>query len=118
MDGAGASVNARCKRSNHTPLHEAIIGGHTAVVAFLLERGANVMTRDNTDSLPIHIACSNNHISIVRLLLKLKSAKKTLLIKDGKGKTARQLCASKFLRTIVEGLTIRSLICIPLMYAF
>jgi len=104
VDAAGASVNARCKRSNHTPLHEAVIGGHTEVVAFLISRGANIMMRDNTDSLPIHIACANNHISIVRILLNSKGAKKTLLVKDGKGKTARQLCASKFLRTILEGL--------------
>lgn len=96
-------MNARCKRSNHTPLHEAIIGGHAEVVAFLIEKGANVLLRDNTDSLPIHIACANNHVSIVRMLLNSKYAKKSLLAKDGKGKTARQLCASKFLRTIVEG---------------
>lgn len=103
VEVAGASVNARCKKTNHTPLHEAVIGGHADVVKFLLLHGANALIRNDTNSLPIHIACAANHILIVRLLLGAKHGKKSLLTKDGSGNTPRQLCASKFLRTIVEG---------------
>lgn len=100
---AGASINACCKISRQTPLHEAVNGGNTEVVAFLISRGSNALIKDNSDRLPIHLACEANHVSIVRLLLNAKGAKKSLLSKDGKGKTPRQLCASKFLRTILEG---------------
>jgi ankyrin repeat protein len=72
-------------------------------VEILLKHGANVLMKDNTGSLPIHIACSSNHVSIARMLLNSRHAKKTLLERDGHGKTARQLCATKFLRTLVEG---------------
>ena len=103
VEVAGAAVNVRCKKSSHTPLHEAVIGGHTSIVALLVKNGSNILMKDNTGSLPIHIACASNHVSIVRILINSKAAKKALLTKDGHGKTPRQLCATKFLRTIVEG---------------
>lgn len=39
---SGANINARHKDSKmHTPLHEAVIGGHKEVAKYLLDMGAN-----------------------------------------------------------------------------
>ncbi len=84
-------------------MHEAVIGGNSEIVAFLVKRGANILSRDTNGSMPIHLACAANNVSAVRFLLGAKTSKKSLLAKDGKGNTARQLCPSKFLRTIIEG---------------
>ena len=62
-----------------------------------------MLIKDNTESLPLHTACALNHIAIVRLLLNEKNAKKALLMKNGGGKTARQLCSSNFMASMVEG---------------
>lgn len=52
-----------------TPLHLASIFGHTAIVQYLLERGAQTKAKDILGSTPLHEACRYGQTDIVSLLL-------------------------------------------------
>lgn len=52
-----------------TPLHFASIFGHTAIVQYLLERGAQTKAKDILGSAPLHEACRYGQTGIVQLLL-------------------------------------------------
>ena len=51
---------------NSTPLHAAIDGGHVAVVDVLLKNGASPLHSKDGNPLPIHIACSQGKLDMVK----------------------------------------------------
>ena len=73
----------------HTPLHEAVAGGHHKVVDFLLEKthGAHVNCRANRGYTPLHLAAKNGQEECVKVLLN-HGADVSLM--DEHGKTPRQ----------------------------
>jgi len=52
-----------------TPLRLAVSHGHIDIVKYLLEKGANINSRDPMGSTPLHVACLLNHTRLVSLLL-------------------------------------------------
>ena len=52
-----------------TPLHAAVVLGHTAIAKFLLDHGARVNAQDKNDSTPLHEASESGNLNITRLLL-------------------------------------------------
>eukprot|EP01136_Pigoraptor_vietnamica_P027724 Opistho-1_new@84366 len=67
----GVDVNVTDKGGRvSTPLHFAAGYGRAAVVEFLLERGANVLARDEGGLAPLHNACSFGHVDVAALLLR------------------------------------------------
>ena len=55
----GADISVKCGEHNETPLHFAARAGKTQVVAFLLERGANIERPDGQSRVPLHCAACN-----------------------------------------------------------
>ena len=51
----GAEVD-QAGENERTPLHEATETGHTTVVKWLIEKGADTLTRDNEDNTPYDLA--------------------------------------------------------------
>jgi len=69
--GEGANVNA-ISEFGETPLHSALYHGDSeSVIRLLLERGADVNTRNAKDygKTPLHIACGYQSPLVVQLLL-------------------------------------------------
>lgn len=52
----------------HTPLHEAVIKGHTKLVAYFLKKGANP-SGNKTNQTPLHSAARYDRLEEVRLLV-------------------------------------------------
>ena len=52
----------------HTCLHTAAYHGHLAICRLLLDKGAQLETKDRNDSTPLHYASYNGQVEIVRLL--------------------------------------------------
>ena len=60
---------------DRTPLTEACFYGNYDFAEFLILRGADVNFKDNYDDTPLHRACQNCHLEIVKLLLKENAEK-------------------------------------------
>jgi ankyrin repeat protein len=100
---SGANVNARCKGDKLlTPLHEAVIGGHLNVTRFLLAQGASQFIVDEIGRCPLHYACKLGQVALCRLLMEATGGKRALLLKDRFGHKPVNLCATQFLKVIVE----------------
>jgi hypothetical protein len=56
-------------RSGQTPLSWAAENGHEAVVKLLLEKGADLESKDNNGRTPLSWAAENGHEAVVKLLL-------------------------------------------------
>uniref|UniRef100_K1PRS0 Inversin n=1 Tax=Magallana gigas TaxID=29159 RepID=K1PRS0_MAGGI len=56
-----------------TPLHWAAVLGHSAVVALLLENGAEYSVSDSNGATPLHYAAQNNHHETVEVFLSCKN---------------------------------------------
>jgi len=64
---AGASANAT-QQNGFTPLHEAALRGHSALVRLLLEHGANPGARNSEAFTPGDLARQNGHVEVAKLL--------------------------------------------------
>jgi uncharacterized protein len=68
--GHGAAPDAVAANANSVqPLHSAASGGHAAIVALLLERGADPNARQQGGYVPLHSAAARGDDVSVRLLL-------------------------------------------------
>jgi len=70
------TLRTKDKRQGRTPLSFAAENGHEAVVSLLLEKGANLETKDNNDWTPLLYAKLNEHGGVLKLLHE-KGAKKS-----------------------------------------
>jgi len=61
-------VNAKDTQYGATALHWSSLRGHTAIVALLLDRGANVSLKNNEGETPLTVAERAKRLDIVRLL--------------------------------------------------
>jgi ankyrin repeat protein len=50
-------------------LHWAVKNGHTVVVKYLLERGADVNSKDDGHVTPLHLACAEENAEIAHMLV-------------------------------------------------
>ncbi len=68
----GTDVNATDEYFRTSPLHIACGHGHEAVVALLLQRGAEVNAKNSVSEVesPLHLACRGGHYAVVAMLLK------------------------------------------------
>eukprot|EP00600_Ochromonadales_sp_CCMP1393_P003121 CAMPEP_0174979158 /NCGR_PEP_ID=MMETSP0004_2-20121128/14617_1 /TAXON_ID=420556 /ORGANISM="Ochromonas sp., Strain CCMP1393" /LENGTH=600 /DNA_ID=CAMNT_0016230637 /DNA_START=202 /DNA_END=2004 /DNA_ORIENTATION=- len=100
----GADVNARHRESkSHTALHEAVIGGHKDVAAYLLANGANQLLRDDIGYGPMHHACKLENIALARILINDSLGKRALLMADNNDQKPIELCTSPFMKLRIEG---------------
>lgn len=97
----GASVRARDPEFEGTPLHWAVYGGHTKVVAMLLKNGADINALNKDGRTPLSFAASLGHADIVKLLIR-KGANTHL--KDKDGLTAADWASAKGNRAIAKTL--------------
>ncbi len=68
LDSHPQDVNA-WGMNHHTPLHTAAYKGRLDLVVLLLERGADVESRDHQGQTAIYVASSRGHIEVVRSLI-------------------------------------------------
>ena len=73
---AGANLNSTISRSStlsfgvgHTPLHKAASVNHIEMVKLLLENGANINVKDDSDHSPLHLAIHGGHGELAKLLI-------------------------------------------------
>jgi ankyrin/serine/threonine-protein phosphatase 6 regulatory ankyrin repeat subunit B len=66
----GTLVNEKSGHYGMTPLHLACLYGHSTIVKFLLEIGANVSEKSFLNCAALHYACTNNkdNLNIVEIL--------------------------------------------------
>lgn len=86
----GAQIDLSEPKSTLTALHFAAQEGHLDAVRLLLERGANINSKNFRSSTPLMLASRAGHLEIVRLLVE-KGA--DLEIVDGRDETALFLAA-------------------------
>ena len=63
-------------------LHWAAKGGHTCVVRYLLDRGAQVRSIDASGSYPLHLACRAGHLEVAPLLVRATGELMDLFVRD------------------------------------
>ncbi|XP_028818461.1 relA-associated inhibitor [Denticeps clupeoides] len=73
-----------------TALHNAICGGHHAVVELLVQIGANVSAPDSHGWTPLHCAASCNDLSLCEYLVRSGAA--VMAVTESDGATAAQKC--------------------------
>ena len=71
----------------NTPLHLAAANGHATCVRLLLEKGANLTSRNSVGETPLHVSAFNGHFHCMLLLLVESSdPESNTNIKDNHGK--------------------------------
>jgi uncharacterized protein len=104
LRGQGADINAAATNATgYNALTGAVASGHTAIVAWLLENGADANYRYGSGYSPLLTAAANGHTRILELLLDRGA---DLQAKTNDGKTALQFAeerkhpeAAEFLRS-------------------
>ena len=86
----------------HTALHEAVIGGQTEVIRFLLDMGANERLTDSAGNTPLHVAAMNNDIECMAPLMVSSASAKVLVTPNKKGKIPYDLATSNTAKLSVE----------------
>ena len=66
---AGEDLNAKGTREEPNPLTAAALGGQCEVVKLLLERGANIETKDSQGETPLIKAAATGQADVIKLLL-------------------------------------------------
>ena len=64
------TIHGLLDEENSTPLHAAIDGGHAAVVEVLLINGASPLHTKHEHPPPIHMACAQGKLDMVKLMVK------------------------------------------------
>jgi len=67
-----ADANYQNTFPGYTALHLSCANGQLPCTEFLIAIGANTDTRSRTLTSPLHLAVKNGHVSIVKMLVKLK----------------------------------------------
>ena len=78
---------------NSTPLHAAIDGGHAAVVEVLLKHGASPLDSKYGHPPPVHMACSQGKLDIVKVMVN-HCGPAILLKEDEHGRTPLHFSAN------------------------
>ena len=101
VDQMGPDVLNMRDEKGHTPAHWACLGGHTAILRYLLEHKAVINEPSNNElgARPIHWACVNGHIAIVDILVQ---AGVSLDVTDNKGCTSL-IVAAQYGQTMLAG---------------
>ncbi|KAF6801170.1 ankyrin repeat protein [Colletotrichum sojae] len=71
--GEGTFNTKSRDREMQRPLHLAARNGHTDMVAFLLEQGAEMNTKDSSGYTPLHVAANRGHTEMVAYLIEQKA---------------------------------------------
>ena len=72
---AGATINSQTVRTNtfssrgSTPLHTAASANHVEIARLLIQRGARVNVKDDSDNAPLHLAIHGGHGELAKLLI-------------------------------------------------
>ncbi|XP_030621879.1 relA-associated inhibitor isoform X2 [Chanos chanos] len=98
-----------------TALHNAICGGHYAVVEFLVRIGANISAPDSHGWTPLHCAASCNEKNLCEFLVRNGAA--VMAVTESDGATAAQKCdpyapgfeeCESFLRGVEEAMGVEN----------
>ena len=84
---------------NPQPLHRAIITNNQSLTSLLLLNGANCRLQDIDGQTPLHKACEKGYTDIAVMLM--KRDRPLLEIKDNKGRTPTECCASEEMKIII-----------------
>ena len=87
-----------------TALHHACLNGHTSVAEYLIQRRAEVHSRDKNGYLPIHYDCLNGHVDTVKLIVSKGS---DITSTNNNGDTRRHLAIRNGRTLVTEYLTQR-----------
>ncbi|CAI2184165.1 13535_t:CDS:2 [Funneliformis geosporum] len=99
IDEAGAIVDLE-DQTGETALLKASYNGHSSVVAYLLQKKASVVQKDNDGWTALHNASAQGYLQIVKYLIEYTSA--DVDVKNNKGHTPLMNAASKGNIEIVE----------------
>lgn len=88
-------------------MHWAAISGHTEIVKFLLEKGANIQAETGSKMNALHGAVEGGRIDTVKVLMEFVQGKDELklaltMAKNGEDKTAWDICAAAKNRAICQ----------------
>jgi len=95
----GVDVNERTDGFLQTPLHRAVMEGHSDIVKSLLIKGADVDARTMPGDSGLHIACKRGHKEIVAMLI-VKGA--DINAKNDKGETPIEVIGSRNRQDIID----------------
>ncbi|KAK2608602.1 hypothetical protein QQS21_002828 [Conoideocrella luteorostrata] len=88
-----------------TPLHRATRDGYSRDVGFLLDRGVDVSSQENTNGwTPLHLAVLDKNDSIVKQLAEHASQKGHINVKDNGDNTALMFATMRRSRSIMQTL--------------
>jgi hypothetical protein len=91
-DHPQTNINAPGPEGN-TLIYLASRNGHSSIVKWLIEKGANVNVVQNTGSTPLHAASYRGHSEVCKILLQQKDIR--VDIKNKYGKTAKEESTSE-----------------------
>ncbi|XP_047973582.1 E3 ubiquitin-protein ligase mib1-like [Salvia hispanica] len=90
INSVGVDIDAFTYK-RHTPISEAVIGGHNKIVEFLIKQGADDGIPNTVGSTPLHYALLKDNSKLVELLV----AEGALLDEDSLDGTPLQIAASR-----------------------
>ncbi|KAF2368431.1 Ankyrin repeat-containing domain [Trinorchestia longiramus] len=81
----------------NVPLHLAVHGGEIKAVEICLKNGANIAMQQHDRNTPVHLACAQGAVDIVKLMFTMQPHEKreVLTIKDARGMTPLH-CSAMF----------------------
>lgn len=83
----------------NTAMHRAAALGQTDLVKILLEQGARATIQNHAGDTALHSACEANEADVCLLFLRHESSSDIFCIRNKKGKTPSDVCATSSLRS-------------------